>query len=40
VAAIDETKFSVGETTVTARLKAAFADYARRYATDHAAWRV
>jgi branched-chain amino acid aminotransferase len=40
VAAIDESKFSVGETTVTARLKAAFADYARRYATDHAAWRV
>lgn len=40
VAAIDGTPFAVGESTVTARLKAAFADYARRYATDHAAWRV
>ena len=40
VAAIDGTKFTVGAKTVTARLKAAFADYARGYATDHAAWRV
>ena len=40
VAAIDGVKFSVGTNTVTARLKAAFADYARSYAADHAAWRV
>ena len=40
VAAIDGTRFAVGATTVTARLQAAFADYARNYATGHAAWRV
>ena len=40
VAAIDGTAFTVGETTVTARLKTALADYARKYAADHAAWRV
>lgn len=35
VAAIDEVKFRVGADTVTARLKAAFGEYAREYASAH-----
>ncbi len=35
VAAIDGTRFKVGADTVTARLKSAFADYARAYASAH-----
>jgi len=40
VAAIDEVRFAVGDGTVTARLKAAFADYAREYVTAHPELRV
>jgi branched-chain amino acid aminotransferase len=35
VAAIDDTRFKVGPATVTARLKTAFAEYARAYAAAH-----
>lgn len=35
VAAIDAQRFSVGESTTTARLKAAFADFTQRYAARH-----
>jgi len=35
VAAIDSVRFRVGADTVTARLKAAFTDYARAYAAGH-----
>lgn len=35
VGAIDERRFNVGEGTVTAKLKAAFADYTRDYAAAH-----
>ncbi len=35
VAAIDEHRFKVAEDSVTARLKAAFADYTRSYAAEH-----
>jgi branched-chain amino acid aminotransferase len=35
VAAVDEARFRVGPQSVTARLKAAFADYARTYAQAH-----
>ncbi len=35
VAEIDGTRFTVGPETVTSRLKAAFAEYARAYATAH-----
>jgi len=35
VGAIDETRFRVGPDTVTTRLKAAFAEYARTYAAAH-----
>lgn len=35
VGAIDGTKFTVGPTTITMRLKAAFADYVREYASAH-----
>lgn len=35
VAAIDDLRFAVGPQTVTARLKSAFAEYARAYATAH-----
>jgi branched-chain amino acid aminotransferase len=40
VAAIDAVRFKVGAETATARLKMAFSDYARRYATEHPAQRV
>jgi len=40
VAAIDGAAFRVGPDTVTARIKAAFADYARAYAEGRAEWRV
>ena len=40
VAAIDDVRFTVGTTTVTARLKAAFADYAQLYAAARADLRV
>jgi branched-subunit amino acid aminotransferase/4-amino-4-deoxychorismate lyase len=40
VGSIDAVRFRVGEGTVTARLKAAFADYARDYAAAHASLRV
>jgi len=40
VAAIDAVRFKVGPDTVTGRLKAAFADYARAYAVTHPAQRV
>ncbi len=40
VAAIDEVRFAVGDGTVTARLKAAFADYAREYVKAHPELRV
>ncbi len=36
VAAIDEARFKIGPETATMRLKAAFADYVRAYAADHA----
>ena len=39
VSAIDEARFKVGPETVTMRLKAAFADYVRAYAAEHAEWR-
>jgi branched-chain amino acid aminotransferase len=35
VAAVDEHRFKIGHDTVAARLKAAFADYARKYADVH-----
>jgi branched-chain amino acid aminotransferase len=35
VSAIDDLRFAVGPQTVTSRLKAAFADYARDYAAGH-----
>ena len=40
VAAIDSRRFRVGPDTAGARLKAAFGDYARRYAEQHEAWRL
>lgn len=40
VAAIDDLRFAVGPQTVTARLKAAFADYTREYAAAHPELRV
>ena len=40
VAAIDGQRFLVGADSVTRRLKAAFADYARAYAQAHPEWRV
>ncbi len=40
VAAIDETRFSVGAGTATARLKRAFADHARDYAAAHPELRI
>jgi len=40
VAAIDGWRFNVGPDTTTARLKAAFADYARDYARSHPELRV
>ena len=40
VAAIDACRFEVGPATATARLKAAFADYARDYAAAHPELRV
>lgn len=39
VAAIDAVRFAVGPGTVTTRLKAAFAEYARTYAAAHPEWR-
>ena len=35
VAAVDDQRFKLGGDTVAARLKAAFADYARKYADVH-----
>jgi hypothetical protein len=35
VAAIDEHRFTVNADSVTRRLKAAFAEYARAYAQEH-----
>jgi branched-subunit amino acid aminotransferase/4-amino-4-deoxychorismate lyase len=40
VAAIDDIRFKIGDGTVTARLKRAFADYARAYAEAHPGLRV
>jgi len=40
VASIDGATFRVGPQTVSARLKAAFADYARRYAEEHPGGRI
>lgn len=40
VGAIDAHRYAVGEGTVTAKLKAAFADYARAYAAAHPELRV
>ena len=40
VAAIDRVRFAVGPDTVTARLKAAFGEYARGYAAAHPELRV
>lgn len=40
VATIDAARFRVGDDTVTAQLKAAFADYARTYAAAHPELRV
>ena len=40
VAAIDDSPFRVGPDTTTARLKAAFGAYARRYAEGHAAQKL
>ena len=40
VAAIDGAQFQVGPGTATARIKAAFAAYAREYARSHAPWRL
>ena len=40
VAAIDAVRFTVGQATVSARLKAAFANYARAYAAAHPELRV
>jgi branched-subunit amino acid aminotransferase/4-amino-4-deoxychorismate lyase len=40
VAAIDETRFRLGPDTATARLKQAFADYARDYAAAHSELRL
>ncbi len=35
---IDEQRFQVGQASACRRLKAAFAEYARAYASEHAAW--
>jgi len=40
VAAIDAARFTVGQDTVSARLKTAFANYARAYASAHPELRV
>jgi branched-chain amino acid aminotransferase len=40
VAAIDDVQFTVGPETITARLKAAFADYVREYVAAHSELRV
>jgi branched-chain amino acid aminotransferase len=40
VGAIDDLRFKVGPETVTARLKAAFADYVQQYAASHADLRL
>jgi hypothetical protein len=40
VAAIDECRFNVGAGTVTARLQATFAGFAREYATRHSELRI